>query len=492
MKNPEEVIMEGLLNEKVKKVKIPYAIVRVAVVVIAALLFFPSMSPANIIKQAGQAKLRLNDSLFAKALSYDKVKENLGRVLRLGYLEEWQMFVQFIGCILILLGIILALVGVCMSLGNIRMKNVGNRFLVGGSVAGLAGSVVVTVAYLLVSSTCNSEIVITQFPVGIPLFVAVFSVLLLLNIWIVFKIPKAEKTVKMEMETKYKLFLMLMPFLLLTFAFSYLPLVSWRYAFYDYHAGGELDTFVGLKWFKILLSKERLNDLFRVLKNTLGLSALGILTSWVPMAFAIFLTEIRSKKFKRFVQVFTTIPNFISWVLVYAIAFAIFSTDGFINTIIENFGGSASANYLDSTDHMWIKMLLWGMWKGVGWSAIIYISGIAGIDQQLYEAATVDGAGRFQKMRYITLPGLMPTYVVMLVMSIAGILSNGMDQYLVFSTSANQNYIEVLDLYVYNLGIDQGMIPISTVVGMTKSIISVALLFVANTVSKKVRGNSVV
>ena len=155
-------------------------------------------------------------------------------------------------------------------------------------------------------------------------------------------------------------------------------------------------------------------------------------------------------------------------------------------------GDNYSTNYLNDASYSYLKMLLWGMWKGVGWSAIIYISGIAGIDQQLYEAATVDGAGRFQKMWHITVPGLLPTFVVMLVMSIAGILSNGMDQYLVFSNPNNKDFLEVLDLYVYNLGIGSGDIPLSTVVGMTKSIISVFLLFVANTVSKWIRGNGVV
>ena len=222
------------------------------------------------------------------------------------------------------------------------------------------------------------------------------------------------------------------------------------------------------------------------------MSALGIATSWVPMVFAMFLMEARSQRFKRFVQTFTTIPNFISWVLVYAIAFAIFNTDGFINTLLNSFGGNHNVNYLSDNSHMWLKMLAWGMWKGVGWSAIIYISGIAGIDQQLYEAARVDGAGRFQRMWHVTLPGLLPTFVVMLVMSIAGILSNGMDQYLVFTNANNKDMIEVLDLYVYNLGIGNGSIPLSTVVGMTKSIISVVLLFIANSASRMIRGNSVV
>ena len=318
----------------------------------------------------------------------------------------------------------------------------------------------------------------------------------LLSLLVAVMTPKADKSEKMEMDAQYRLFLMMMPFLALVFAFSYLPLYSWRYAFYDYTAGGTLsaENFVGFKWFGILVQNQAYRTrLLTVLKNTLAMSGLGIATSWVPMVFAIFLTEARSARFKRFVQTFTTIPNFISWVLVYAIAFAIFNTDGFINTLLNNFtDGTYNTNYLQDPSHMWLKMLLWGMWKGVGWSAIIYISGIAGIDQQLYEAATVDGAGRFQKMWNITLPGLLPTYVVMLVMSIAGILSNGMDQYLVFTNANNKDIIEVLDLYVYNLGIGSGSIPLSTVVGMAKSVISVVLLFIANTASKWIRGSSVV
>jgi putative aldouronate transport system permease protein len=234
-------------------------------------------------------------------------------------------------------------------------------------------------------------------------------------------------------------------------------------------------------------------DIVRVLRNTLAMSGLGILTSWVPMAFAIFLNEIKNTRFRRFVQTFTTIPNFISWVLVYAIALAIFSTDGFINSAGIAMGLiTEGTNYLMGNSHIWLKMLLWGIWKGVGWSAIIYIAGISGIDQQLYEAATVDGAGRFQRMWHVTVPGLVPTYCVMLLMSIANILSNGMDQYLVFQNATNTSTIEVLDLYVYLIGIGDGNIPLSTVVGMVKSIVSVILLFVANRISKAIRGESIV
>ena len=142
--------------------------------------------------------------------------------------------------------------------------------------------------------------------------------------------------------------------------------------------------------------------------------------------------------------------------------------------------------------HVWLQMLAWGLWKGIVWSAIIYIAAISGIDQQLYEAATVDGAGRFQRMWIITVPSLIPTFCVLLLMSIANILSNGMDQYLVFENSTNTSSIMVLDLYVYKLGIGQGQIPLSTVIGMVKSVVSVTLLFAANGISKLIRGESIV
>lgn len=121
------------------------------------------------------------------------------------------------------------------------------------------------------------------------------------------------------------------------------------------------------------------------------MSGLGILTSWLPMAFAIFLCEIKNMKFRRVVQTLTTVPNFISWVLVYAIAFCIFSTDGFVSSLMVNAGiWKEGVNMLMGGSHVWLQMLAWGLWKGIGWSAIIYIAAISGIDQQLYEAATVD------------------------------------------------------------------------------------------------------
>ncbi len=488
--------MDELTAEKLKGTRIPYMLNRVLLILFAALLFFPGVSPAYIVLTAGQAKISATASLFTTGISYSSLVNGLSRAFTKGWLNESFFVLLYVGCLVVLIGVVLMGAGGCMSVGNLRMKNVGNRFFLLGSTAQLAGMILVTVSYFLITGSADPSKITWQFPVGIPVFLSLAAVIFVLSLYLFFRVPKAPAGEKLEMEAKYQLFLMLLPFLALVFAFSYLPLYSWRYAFYDYSAGGTIssESFVGMKWFKVLVQNPAyVQRLLTVLKNTLAMSALGIATSWVPMIFAIFLTEARSARFKRFVQTFTTIPNFISWVLVYAIAFAIFNTDGFINTLLTNLTGTNyDTNYLGNADHMWLKMLLWGMWKGVGWSAIIYISGIAGIDQQLYEAATVDGAGRFQKMFYITLPGLLPTYVVMLVMSIAGILSNGMDQYLVFTNANNKDIIEVLDLYVYNLGIGNGSIPLSTVVGMAKSIISVVLLFIANTASKWIRGSSVV
>lgn len=479
-----------------KKSKIPYIANRVLLVVFALLLFLPGVSPANMILKSGQATIKGTASLFTSGVSYSSLTDGLGRGFQKGWLVESDFYLLFAACLLTLVGVAVTAVGGCMSLGNLRMKSVGNRFLLGGSGLMTLGMGLVYVSYVLISGHADATKVEYQLPFGFWIFAGLAVAQLAMSIWIFLTVPKASKEEKMKMEPKYQLFLMLMPFLALVLAFSYLPLLSWRYAFFDYTSGSTLtwDNFVGLKWFKTLVqNKAYVDKLLQVLRNTLVMSGLGIATSWVPMAFAILLTEVRSPKFKRLVQTFTTIPNFISWVLVYAIAFAIFSSDGFINTILTNITGTKySNNYLNDSQLSWIKMLLWGMWKGTGWSAIIYLSGIAGIDQQLYEAATVDGAGRFRRIWHITIPGLLPTFVVMLVMSIAGILSNGMDQYLVFSNANNIDFLQVLDLYVYKLGIDSGNIPLSTVVGMTKSIISVALLFVANTASKWIRGSSVV
>jgi putative aldouronate transport system permease protein len=276
-------------------------------------------------------------------------------------------------------------------------------------------------------------------------------------------------------------------------------LYGWIYAFFNYRPGIPLKAsdFVGFKWFiSIIETAGKRKEVIRVIRNTLAMSGLGILTSWCPMAFAILLNEIRNTKYKKVVQTLTTLPNFISWVLVYAFAFTLFSVDaGLVNRLLMDLGMiDKGINFLLSGEHIWIKMTLWAMWKGLGWGAIMYLAALSGIDQQLYEAAQVDGAGRFRQMWHITIPGLLPTYFVLLLLSIANLMNNGMEQYYVFKNAMNLETIEVLDLYVYNVGLasnSTASIPFATAVSMLKSLISLLLLFGSNRLSKLFRGESI-
>lgn len=304
-----------------------------------------------------------------------------------------------------------------------------------------------------------------------------------------------KKSTRRDVEGK-KLFLLILPFLILAFMFSYFPLHGWIYAFFDYRAPLKLSQcdFVGLKWFKTLFSnKTQVAQLVTVLKNTFAMSLLGIATSFLPVLFAVFLNEIKCKWFKNLVQTLTTLPNFISWTLVYAVAFSLFSTTGMANSVLQQIGIiTEPIKFLDSGDHVWLSMILWGTWKGLGWGAIMYLAAIAGIDQEMFEAAKVDGAGRFAIMKNITIPSILPTYFVMLMLSIANFLNNGMDQYYVFMNSFNKSSIQVLDLYVYNIGMTGKSLSLATAIGILKSIVSVTLLWIVNTASKKTRGETIV
>jgi putative aldouronate transport system permease protein len=294
-----------------------------------------------------------------------------------------------------------------------------------------------------------------------------------------------------------KMFLMILPFLILAFAFSYFPLYGWVYSLYDYRPPLSLAQcdFVGFKWFTILFrNTTQIQQLLNVVRNTFAMSSLGILASTLPVVFAIFLTEIRTSWYKRIVQTLTTLPNFISWVLVYSVAYSLFSNSGMVNNVLKILGVADSPiKFLDSDDYTWLKMCMWGIWKNLGWGAIMYLAAIAGIDQELYEAARVDGAGRFRMMLHITLPGLLPTFFVLLLLSVANFLTNGLDQYYVFQNAFNKEHIQVLDLYVYNISMSgQNSYSLATAISMIKSLISVTLLIGVNWLSKVVRGESIV
>ncbi|MFJ6678338.1 ABC transporter permease [Microbacterium sp. NPDC091382] len=307
--------------------------------------------------------------------------------------------------------------------------------------------------------------------------------------------PRAERRAS-KSRRSFRMFLCIVPFLVLVFLFSYFPLYGWIYSLYDYRPALGLagSDFVGLQWFQLLVSSPtQVAQVGQVLTNTLAISFLGIATSVLPLAFAIFLNEIRAPWFRNAVQTLTTLPNFISWVLVYMIAFSLFSSSGLVNGVLSDAGLiTTPVKFLDTDQNVWLTMTLWSVWKGLGWGAIIYLAAIAGIDQSLYESAEIDGAGRFQKMWYITVPQLMPTYLVLLLLSIANLLNNGMEQYFVFQNAFNKEYIQVLDLYVYNIGMTGNNLSMATAIGMLKSLISVILLFTVNGIAKRVRGESIV
>lgn len=309
---------------------------------------------------------------------------------------------------------------------------------------------------------------------------------------------KSGKAAKVESTKQhgFKLWLLIVPFLILAVLFCYFPLFGWIYAFFDYQPPIPLSEseFVGLQWFEMLVQNPaQLRTIGQVLINTFAMSGLNILTSFFPLVFAIALNEVRAKWFKNLVQTLTTLPNFISWVLVYAVAFAMFSTTGMFNTLLENLHLiTEPIKFLDSDSHTWLKMLLWGIWKGLGWGSIMYLAGIAGIDPELYEAAQVDGANRFQQIWHVTIPQLLPTYFVLLMLSISNFLNNGMDQYYVFQNAFNMQHIQVLDLYVYNVGMGNSSLSLATAISMLKSLVSVGLLVLVNWLSKRTRGVSIV
>ncbi|MFP4115249.1 MAG: ABC transporter permease subunit [Spirochaetota bacterium] len=454
----------------------------------------PFLNPARV-----SALVSSTQSMLTSGTSFSALTSEFIRPVSRGWVSVGSLQLIFYASLGGWLGIAAVGTGVCMSLGEIRLKRLGLIFSAVGSVVSAGSASLVLIAYKAFVNSPYADRIQPQFPQGLIVLLIVNGAVALLSVLLLSILPRAAADAPYEMKPKYRLFLLLLPILVLTFVFAYLPLWGWAVSFFDYRAGFALtaDRFVGFKWFSYLFQNPATRaDILRVMRNTLAMSGLGLATSWVAMAFAIMLSEVRAMGYRRLVQTLTTIPNFISWVLIYTFALAMFSTEGFVNSLSIDLGWiDAPIQFLQNSRHVWLRMLGWAMWKGLGWSAIIYIAAITGIDPQLYEAATVDGAGRFRKMWHVTVPSLLPTYFVLLLLAIANILTNGMEQYYVFKNAMNKSTIEVLDLYVYVLGLGSGgasNVALATVVGFMKSIVSIVLLFVTNRASKLIRGESIV
>jgi len=290
----------------------------------------------------------------------------------------------------------------------------------------------------------------------------------------------------------YRLLLMAAPFLAMVFLFAYVPLFGWSFAFFDYRPGVPLfqNDFVGFRFFTMFLS-DRV-DMLRVMRNTIIFATIGLFLTPLPMLFAIMLSEIRSTAYKRVVQTFTTVPNFISWVIVFSMAFMIFATDGLFNQVLVMLGIAPPPSILGNRDAVYWFQSAMGQWKGLGWAAIIYFAAIAGIDQELYEASAIDGANRFHNVLYITIPSLLPTYLVLLLLYIGDFFGVGFEQYFVFNNPMVANNIEVLDLFVFRIGLMGQDFSYATAIGIMRSTVSVTMLFAANAIAKKVRGTAMI
>lgn len=309
-----------------RKDKLGYA-VRIAIVAMVICLFIPALNPTRM-----SALVSNTASFFTTGISYSSLVSGFGRALKKGWIEKSVLVGTYIGSLITCIGIAAAAVGSVLTLGENKLKRLGALISAGSCVFGLIGMAVLSAQYSGFENAANVDKIQPSFPIGIAVFIVMLIVCAILSAVYFIKIPKAADDEKYYMQPKYTLFLMMLPFIILIFLFSYLPLWGWRYAFFDYTPGSELtaENFVGFKWFTYLFENSATrSDIIRVLTNTLAMSALGILTSWIPLAFAIFLSEIKCNPLRRVIQTVTTIPNFISWVLVYTFAFALFSTEGF-------------------------------------------------------------------------------------------------------------------------------------------------------------------
>jgi len=286
--------------------------------------------------------------------------------------------------------------------------------------------------------------------------------------------------------TQRELWLLSLPIIIWVLIFSYYPMYGITMAFYNYIPGKKIweCDFVGLKWFIDFFTKPAFGQLMR---NTLAMSSLGIIFGFpAPIIFALLINEVGNSKFKKFVQTASYLPHFISWVVTASIVHLLLSNEGIINNILSQVGLIDSPiPFLSKGEYYWAMYTIVNIWKGVGWSSIIYLSAIAGIDEQLYQAAAIDGLGRWGMAWNITIPSIAPTIVLLWILGIGGILNAGFEQHLLLGNPMTQKYWDVIDTYAYRYGVQQGFYSMGTAVGLAKSLIGFFLVLFTNRISKK-------
>ncbi|MNK80593.1 putative multiple-sugar transport system permease YteP [compost metagenome] len=289
------------------------------------------------------------------------------------------------------------------------------------------------------------------------------------------------------------LYYMSIPFVLWVFVFQYLPLWGWTMAFQKYKPGVGFfnQKWVGFEHFRALFQDEHF---YQVMRNTLAMSFMGLIAGFiVPVVFALLLNEVRIQVMKRFVQTVSYLPHFVSWVVAAGIVTKMLSTDGgVVNDILMGLHIiDQPIQFMAQGNWFWGIVTGADIWKETGWNAIIYLAAISGIGPELYEAARVDGASRLRQMWHITLPGIRPTIIVLLIMSIGHLLGTGFEKQFLLGNHMVIDYSEVLDLYALNYGLGMARYSFGTANNIFNSVISLILLFVANGIFKRFTKESI-
>jgi len=295
----------------------------------------------------------------------------------------------------------------------------------------------------------------------------------------------------MDKGTQLQLHGMMLPATLLIMLFCIVPLFGILIAFEDYRPISGVAGIFTSKWnnfknFKIMFQNY---DFWPMLRNTLGINLINNLISIpVTLLFALLLNEVVNEKFKSLIQTVTYMPHFLSWVVFGGLFITLLSTDqGFVNSVLMRLGVIKDPiGFMADPKYFWAIAAITSLLKELGWGAILYIAAIAGVDQELYESAMMDGAGRFRRMWYITIPCIKPTIMIMVIFAISGMLNNNFTQIYVFQNSLNLSTSQVIDTYVYEYGLGQMQFGMAQAVTLTKSVIAILLLLGANKLSNKI------
>lgn len=306
----------------------------------------------------------------------------------------------------------------------------------------------------------------------------------------VIHMAKKEKETKVKItwkEIKRQKFLLICSALFVIYGimFYYLPLGGWIMAFQNYKPKDGLlhSAFVGLDKFKFLFTDA---VFLRVIRNTLAMGVLNLVTSFImAIVFAILLNEITSRIWKKSVQTISYLPHFLSWIIVTGIMHDALSTTGIINEILMKLHLINTEIYFFAhQEYFWPIVAFANLWKETGWNAIIYLAAITAIDPCLYEAASIDGAGRWAKIRYITLPGIKSTIMILLLMNVGNVLNAGFEVQYLLGNGLVQNVSQTIDIYVLKWGISQNDYSLGTAAGIFKSVVSIILIIIANQLAK--------